>query len=153
MRHLQIRMNRTGIFECTSQHPAETLSRRQSATSNAVSAGSIEALSHASHQPKLKNDQPRSCNAGASVNSYYLGGYVTSAVTPPSRLDVLAMSADSTNGVLSAAFTLNLTAADVAKLSAFDIIYSQGSLDSSGNFIPHPVQPVNLRTRTTLRPC
>ena len=52
------------------------------------------------------------------------------------------MSADSTDGVLSAAFTLNLSAANVAKLSAFDIIYSQGSLDSSGDLVPHPVQPL-----------
>ena len=69
---------------------------------------------------------------------------MTSAVTPPSQLDVLAMSADSTDGVLSTAFTLNLSATDAAKLSAFDIIYSQGSLDSSGDFVPHPVQPSTL---------
>jgi hypothetical protein len=78
--------------------------------------------------------------AGASVNDFHLGGYTPSAVLPPSQLTFLDKRADYTAGVLSAAFTLNLSAADAAQTAEFNIIYSQGPLDANGGLQPHPVR-------------
>jgi len=81
---------------------------------------------------------------GASIDDFHLGGYTPSAVLTPSRLTFLDKRADLTARILSGAFTLNLGAADAGKAEAFDIIYSQGPLDGSGNLLPHPVRAIGL---------
>ena len=63
---------------------------------------------------------------------------------PPSKLVFVDKRADLTAGVLSGAFTLNLSAADAGKAEAFDVIYSQGPLDGSGNLLAHPVLSLDL---------
>ena len=63
---------------------------------------------------------------------------------PPSQLAYLDKRADHTGGVLSAAFTLNLSAADAAQMADFNIIYSQGPLDASGGLHPHPVNALPI---------
>lgn len=83
-------------------------------------------------------------STGASIDDFHLGGYTPSAVLPPSKLVFVDKRADLTGGVLSGAFTLNLSAADAGKAEAFDVIYSQGPLDGSGNLLPHPVRPLDL---------
>ena len=85
--------------------------------------------------------------AGASINDFHLGGYTPSAVLPPSQLTYLDKRADHTAGVLSAAFTLNLSAADAAQTAEFNIIYSQGPLDANGGLQPHPVSSAELPSR------
>ena len=68
---------------------------------------------------------------GASIGDFHLGGYTPSAVLPPSQLTFINKRADlHGRSVLSGAFTLNLSATDANKTNAFDLIYSQGPLDS-----------------------
>lgn len=56
------------------------------------------------------------CCSGASVDSYYLGGYSASQVTAPGRLTIPQMNASLVSGRLYAQFTMQLTqgAADLA---------------------------------------
>ena len=48
-------------------------------------------------------------NAGASVDSYYLGGYSSGQVIPPGRLTVTQMNASQASGRIYAQFALQLS--------------------------------------------
>jgi hypothetical protein len=76
--------------------------------------------------------------AGASIDSYYLGGYTPADVQPPGRLTVTRMSAAKANGDLIGAFTMAVPAG--ADPSAFGFLYVFGPLSSSGALMQHEVR-------------
>ena len=67
---------------------------------------------------------------GATVDSYFLGGYVSSAVTPPGKFKVLSMQAQaSSTGRLQAYFEIALTqTANALRATPLDVIYAIGEL-------------------------
>lgn len=78
-------------------------------------------------QHLLQNDH---VHAGASVDSYFLGGYDSSAVQPPGKFKVLSMQAQaSTTGRLQAYFEVVLTQkANALKATPLDVIYAVGEV-------------------------
>ena len=79
---------------------------------------------------------------GAKAADYYLGGYSTASVTTPSQLAVVGtINATLDSAQLVTAFTLNLTAVQVANLAAFHFIYFIGPLNKDGTLGGHPVCP------------
>lgn len=64
------------------------------------------------------------------MDSYFLADYVSSAVQPPGKLKVLAMTAQATPaGRLQAYFEIVLTqTADALRSADLDIIYALGEL-------------------------
>ena len=69
-------------------------------------------------------------SAGASVDSYFLADYATSAVQPPGKFKVLSMQAQaSPAGRLQAYFEIVLTpSVNSLKTTPLDVIYALGDL-------------------------
>lgn len=75
---------------------------------------------------------------GAKADDYYLGGYETADCPSPSRMTLSGpITSSRQGGELVSAFTVSLTAAEVAKLAAFDIIYVIGPLNGDGTLGSH----------------
>jgi hypothetical protein len=85
--------------------------------------------------------------AGASIDSYYLGGYSPADVQPPGRLTVTRMSAAKANGDLIGAFTMKVPAG--ADPSAFGFLYVFGPLSASGGLMMHSVS--SCRSKLAVR--
>ena len=79
---------------------------------------------------RVVNRQNCQTPAGASVDSYYLADYVSSAVQPPGKFKVLSMKAQATPaGRLQAYFEIVLTqTADALKSADLNVIYALGEL-------------------------
>ncbi|KAL3141585.1 hypothetical protein ABBQ32_004827 [Trebouxia sp. C0010 RCD-2024] len=79
------------------------------------------------------------CPTGASVDSYFLGGYDPSQVRAPGRLSVAQMNASLESGRLFAQFTMQLPQSAEQLASGVPIIAAQGSVSSSENLVQHAV--------------
>ncbi len=81
--------------------------------------------------------------AGATISSVYLGGYKAAAIKPPSKLNVVSMSASQTAGRLKALFTLRLnsTANEVLQTPTA-YIYAVGKVDPTGVIQQHDATQV-----------
>jgi hypothetical protein len=78
------------------------------------------------------------CTTGASIDSYYLGGYSPADVQPPGKLTVSRMSAAKAGGDLIGAFTMKVPAG--TDPTAFGFLYVFGPLSPSGGLAMHAVR-------------
>lgn len=76
-------------------------------------------------------------SAGASINSYFLGGYTTSQVQPPGRITVSDLRAAKADGDIVGAFSMALPAG--TDPSAFNFLYVFGPLSPTGELMQHEV--------------
>lgn len=74
---------------------------------------------------------------GASIDSYFLGGYQPTSVQPPGRLTVARTDAAKADGDLIGSFTIEVPA--VADPTAFSFLYVFGPLSSSSGLMQHEV--------------
>ncbi|BDA43017.1 probable cytochrome b561 and DOMON domain-containing protein At3g61 at C-terminar half [Coccomyxa sp. Obi] len=79
-----------------------------------------------------------SAPSGASVDNYYLGGYSSTLVQPPGKLDLLSASAAMSGNRLQALFQIRLpTNGSTLSATPTDYLMALGRLDPSGNLVKH----------------
>lgn len=78
------------------------------------------------------------CIAGAVVDDYFLGGYSSSLVKPPGKLDVISAAAAKSGDSLQAVFQIRLKGNGASFANApTDFLMAVGPLDASGNVRKH----------------